>query len=463
MLRFSGPHTPKWLMAYAGAEGVILIASFYVGLSLSWVDFSLLEDDFLAELPRALLFSGVLLATMLSVGLYNREHFTKLTEALIRIGVAFFLGFLILTAIFFSAPILAVWRSVTLIALLIGYVGIASARYFASRLVNSELLKSRVVVYGTGNFAARLEALEQSERATGFVCVGFIANGDEAVKVSRARLIPQPNYALAELVAQERVGQIVVAVDNEHNSLPTSALMECKAKGVKVVDFLTFFAAETGRIDMDALKPDWVLFARGGLWSRLYLHLKRAIDICASFVVLICQLPLSVLVAIAILLEDGGPVIYRQRRVGCRGREFTLLKFRSMKVSAEDGGAPSWTTENDPRVTRVGAFLRRSRLDELPQLFNVLKGDMSLVGPRPEQAYFVDQLSNRIAYYADRHWAKPGITGWAQLNYGYSASVQGARTKLQYDLYYVAYCSLFLDMLIILQTIKVVIWPFDVR
>jgi len=239
-------------------------------------------------------------------------------------------------------------------------------------------------------------------------------------------------------------------------------LLHCKIAGIDVVDYLTFWERETRKVDLDSLQPSWLIFSDGFRQGRLIDAGKRVFDLAVAFALLVIVLPVVLGAALAVFFEDGAPILYRQERVGRDGRLFTLLKFRSMRRDAERG-APQWARSGDPRMTRVGAVLRQFRVDELPQLVNVLKGDMSFVGPRPERPYFVEELGKSIPFYRERHSVKPGISGWAQVNYPYGASLEDARQKLAYDLYYVKNRTLFLDFLILVQTVRVVLFTEGAR
>lgn len=239
--------------------------------------------------------------------------------------------------------------------------------------------------------------------------------------------------------------------------------MECKLAGLSVTEFSSFWERQTGQIDLDAVSPSWLIFSEGfrSSWARTVA--KRMFDIIVALMVLVLTLPITVLAAIVIRLDSPGPVFYRQERVGAQGRSFWILKFRSMRTDAEKDGVARWAQSNDSRVTRVGKFMRRTRIDEIPQIINVLIGDMSFVGPRPERPVFVENLKQKIPYYDVRHRVKPGITGWAQINYPYGASDEDARAKLAYDLYYVKNGNLFLDAVVLFQTARVVLWQEGAR
>jgi sugar transferase (PEP-CTERM system associated) len=254
------------------------------------------------------------------------------------------------------------------------------------------------------------------------------------------------------------VAEVVVAMDDRRRGFPISELLQCRLSGIDVTELLTFLERETGRVRLDILHPTWMIFGEGFRRDPVRRISARALDLAASLAVLTLSLPVMLLAVIAIKIEEGwrAPVFYRQRRVGLLGREFELLKFRSMRPDAEKDGQARWAVKRDPRVTRVGAFIRTTRIDELPQILCVLRGQMSFVGPRPERPEFVRELAERIPYYVERHCVKPGLTGWAQLCYAYGASEQDALEKLQYDLYYIKNHTLLFDLAIVLQTVEVV-------
>ena len=277
--------------------------------------------------------------------------------------------------------------------------------------------------------------------------------------VNRADLSNLPRHLLA-LGASE----VVLALEERRNALPLNDLLKIKTTGVEVHDFSSFLERETGRVDLDSLNPSWLIFSDGfSAGRRLSSWGKRLFDVTVSLLLLVIAAPVILVTAIAVKLESRGPAFYRQRRVGLYGETFDVIKLRSMRTDAEVGGKAVWAQKDDPRVTRIGRFIRKVRIDELPQVWGVLKGEMSFVGPRPERPQFVADLEERLPYYAERHVVKPGITGWAQINYPYGASIEDARDKLEFDLYYAKNYTPFLDLLILLQTARVVLWPEGAR
>ena len=271
-------------------------------------------------------------------------------------------------------------------------------------------------------------------------------------------------HNLKRFVENLGVSEVVLALEERRNSLPLSDLLRIKTAGVHVNDFSSFIERETGRVDLDTVNPSWLIFSDGFSSGRAVSSVaKRLFDIVASLLLLVFTLPLIVIFALLVKLDSKGPAFFRQRRVGLYGQAFDLIKLRSMHVDAEAAGGAQWAKHNDPRVTRLGRFMRKVRIDELPQAWTVLKGEMSFVGPRPERPEFVADLEDKLPYYAERHMVKPGITGWAQINYPYGASIADSRHKLEYDLYYAKNYTPFLDLLIILQTMRVILWREGAR
>ena len=266
--------------------------------------------------------------------------------------------------------------------------------------------------------------------------------------------------SLMDMVLSYQVDEIVVAPDDRRLRLPVDEILDCKMSGTMVLDLLSFFEKETSRIKLDVLHPSWIFFSDGFRLSGVAQSSKRALDLFVGVTIFLLGWPLMLLVALAIRMESGrgAPILFHQVRVGLNGKTFRVHKFRSMRTDAEADGIARWASKDDSRVTRVGNFIRKTRLDELPQVFNVLRGEMSLVGPRPERPEFVEQLAHELPFYSERHRVKPGLTGWAQLSYPYGATTEDARNKLEFDLYYVKNASAFLDLIILLETVEVVLW-----
>lgn len=443
-------------------EACVLFAAVNAGIFLSGTVAAITSVSFSAHVPRSAVFVGVLMTTGYAVGLYHRQCVGDFLQTLIRLVATFVIGFIVLSVVFYVVPMVEIWRSAMAISMPLAFAGLVITRWLFRRIPLSTYMRRRIVVLGTGDQAARIEALEADRERCRFAATVFIDVTGERARVAPHRIVAQVN-SLADFVVAKGVDEIVVATHERRGNLPLKSLIDCRLAGTRITDYQTFCERETGRVDLDALRPYWFVFSDGFPGGRFQQSLKRALDIVASAMLLVLMLPLLAATTLAILIESPGPVLYRQKRVGFKGKSFMLMKFRSMHPKAEEEGMPVWAARNDSRITAVGAFIRKTRIDEIPQLLNVLKGDMSFVGPRPERPHFVEQLGRAIPYYEVRHSVKPGVTGWAQVNYPYGASIEDAWQKLEYDLYYIKYYSILRDIVIILQTIRVIILPQGAR
>ena len=407
--------------------------------------------------PRGLVFSLIVATCLLAFGLYSSRQRAPLGGIFLRLVVALVVASGAIAAVFYLIPSLHLWRGVAALAVIGTGGAVLLSRLVFARVVDQEIFKRRVLVYGAGASAAAVANLRRSADRRGFLLAGFVCPQDEDPAVPAERLL-DASGGLRELCERLNVGEVVVAMDDRRRGFPLRELLQCRLAGVDVTELLSFLERETGRVRIDVLNPSWIIFGRGFRRDPLRLFSSRTVDLLASLAVLALSLPVMLLTLVAIKIEDGwrAPALYSQSRVGRGGRTFRVLKFRSMRLDAELDGA-QWAQRQDPRVTRVGAVIRKLRVDELPQLINVLRGHMSFVGPRPERPEFVEHLAEKIPYYVQRHCVKPGITGWAQLCYPYGSSEQDALEKLQYDLYYIKNLSIALDFVIVLETIKTVI------
>ncbi|MBC7908747.1 MAG: TIGR03013 family PEP-CTERM/XrtA system glycosyltransferase [Rhodospirillaceae bacterium] len=432
--------------------------------------------DIRADASAALLMTLTAAAGMTSVGLYNREHFVHMRHTIARAVVALPLIVLCIAAVLGGYGWLA-GDAPPIPYYLLCAAGLSA--FFPLLLMAREIFirvidhlgafRRRVVVIGSGARAAKIDKLSRELKDRSFTVVGFIhldRGGEQAQDSERRASNRRQDYLVApenvvDFCISNNVEEVVVAA-TERRGLPVHQLLACKMHGIRVTEHHSFWERESGQVDLTDIRPSWLLFSDGFSKGFTRAVLKRVFDVVVALVVLLLTLPLTIPTAILIMLESPGPVFYRQERVGLHGRRFMILKFRSMRVDAEKDG-PRWAAKNDSRVTRIGAFIRKVRIDEIPQVINVLKGDMSVVGPRPERPVFVESLAQAIPYYNDRHTVKPGITGWAQINYPYGATEEDARMKMAYDLYYVKNHSLFLDNIILLQTVKVLLWNDGAR
>lgn len=408
-----------------------------------------------------LLFAGMVQMAMIAVGVYGSDALRSMRYATARLLVAVSLGIIALSVVYFLLPGRTLWRSNLLYAMFFGMAFLVLIRLLLGGLLGTAAFRRRVLVLGAGARAERLRQLGERPEA-GFAIVGYIGMSSAAPVVVEAIHRDAINN-LTRYVENLGVSEVVLALEERRNALPLKDLLRIKTTGVHVNDFSTFMERETGRVDLDTVNPSWLIFSDGFSSGRaLSSAAKRIFDIVASLLLLSLTLPVVVIFALLVKLDSKGPAFYRQRRVGLYGQAFNVIKLRSMRTDAEVGGA-QFAQENDPRVTRIGRFIRKVRIDELPQTWSVLKGEMSFVGPRPERPEFVAELEDQLPYYAERHMVKPGITGWAQINYPYGASLDDSRQKLEYDLYYAKNYTPFLDLLILLQTLRVVLWSEGAR
>lgn len=455
----------RWLFLLALAELVLLGGALVAATYLRFQQPEEL-DQYLRYLPtRALMFGVAMLLGLAALGQYQTYMRASWFGLLARQAIGFLLGGLGLMVIFYLLPQAYLGRGVLGMALLLGFVAVTAFRAIFLRLVEVEAFKRRILVLGAGSRAAQIHTrMRRRSDRRGFTVLGFIARPGEAVEVPASQLIV-PDCPLPAWTIRHQVDEIVVGVEDRRGKLMMEELLECRQSGIAITDLTTFFEREAGRVQLSLTHPSWLVYSGGFNATPMRRFTKRSFDLAASLCVLLLTWPLMLLVALAIVIESGPgqPVFYRQERVGARGRTFQLIKFRSMRTDAERDGVARWASQNDDRVTRVGRFIRKVRLDELPQLWNVLKGEMSLIGPRPERPQFVADLATKISYYNLRHCLKPGLAGWAQLRYPYGASEDDAEEKLKYDLYYVKNHNLLFDLLILIQTVEVVLFRRGAR
>lgn len=442
-----------FILLIGAAEGGWILRAHQIGMDV----------DHIATRIGPLLSFGIAIQTaMIAVGVYGPEALQSIRYALARLLVAISLGVLFLSVMHFLLPNITLWRSNSLYAMGLAIGLLLAIRLLLGSMLGGEAFKRRLVVLGAGNRADRIREIEQ-RKGSGFLVVGYIAMNDGAQVIPEA-INRGAIYNLADFVVRLAASEVVLALEERRNALPLGDLLRIKTTGVHVNEISTFLERETGRVDLDSVNPSWLIFSDGfSAGRRLSSIAKRLFDIIASSILLLLTGPVILLAAILVKLDSKGPAFYRQQRVGLFGEEFWIVKLRTMRQDAEVSGQAIWAEKDDPRITRLGYWLRKLRIDELPQTWTVLKGEMSFVGPRPERRQFVEDLEQHLRYYAERHMVKPGITGWAQINYPYGASIEDARHKLEYDLYYAKNYTPFLDLLILIQTLRVILWPEGAR
>ena len=464
MIHIFSHYVPGRLIILAALETLVLLISACVGISLHLAGSgAAISGSGAAVPPQAVVFALGMMVIMSSMGLYQPDSGDRDQTIGVRWAAAFLLGFVVTVLASYLSPSLnpgPVALGGTLIVALAGSVLVRAA---FSRWNSLGAFKSRVLVLGTGSRVMKLA--EYAQRNSNHQVIGYISLQPSRHYVPLPQVLPMtPEDTLLSIVEKHAIDQIVVAVrDRRGGGFPVQQLLECRMKGVKIIELPTFFEREYRQVLLESLNPSWMVLGDGFHQGYFGNAVKRLFDLVMSGALLLLALPVMLVAALCIYLESGGPVLFRQERVGQGGRIFTLYKLRSMRNDAERDGTPQWARVNDDRSTRVGRFIRKWRIDELPQIFNVFQGEMTFVGPRPERPFFVDQLVNQIPFYSLRQSAKPGVTGWAQVRYPYGASIDDAIEKLQYDLYYVKNHGLFLDFMILLSTVEVVLWGKGAR
>lgn len=460
MVRLFRHYVPAYMILLAVLDVVMLIGAAYAGITLGMRDLSA-EDGTVDRMlfPAVLALVLVMLGVMTSMGLYWRglrsrpaEHALRLVGSVV-VGGTF--GAILIAAVLY----VPVTQQVVTVTIALALAGVGAIRLIHYALSDSKALKRRTIVLGAGKKAGQLEMLRRKSDWRGYYLLGYAPLGEE-VTVVKKRNLRRLDRPLAEYVKAYDIDEIIVAIDERRQALPIGELLECKMSGVDVVDIAAFFERRAGRLKIDLLRAGEMVFADGFSHTVRARVGKRLFDIVTSGAFLLFGSPVMLVTALAIVIESRGkgPIFYSQERTGKNGVPFRVLKFRSMRVDAEQDGLAQWAKKEDDRVTKVGRIIRKYRIDEMPQMINVLLGDMSFVGPRPERPEFVNHLAQEIPYYNLRHTVKPGITGWAQISYPYGDSTAAALAKLEYDLYYIKNYSLFLDFNILLQTAQAVLW-----
>ncbi len=443
---------------YLASEFILI---FTVGLAAAHLRLQLDNGEVFSYDPTFLKTAVLSMTYMLSFyyfGLYMPDMYRPGRNMLMRLISATVVASVALFAIFYIFPSLKTWRGILLLNITLTPLAVLAWRSLLLKIKLKELPRKNVLVIGTGDLAKKIGKDIYTSRDSGLNLVGFIDDDPSMLGVSIVNPGVVGGYGdIGSISETKGIDLIIVALADRRAKLPMYALLDCKLKGIQVEEGETFNERTHGNIPLNQLKPSWMVFSDGFKSLRSRKLIKRGLDLFFAAVLFALSLPVMLLAAIVIKLDSRGPVIFKQVRVGENGREFNIYKFRSMRQDAEAKSGPVWAGAQDNRVTKVGKFMRKTRIDELPQLVNVLKGDMSFVGPRPERPFFVAKLKEEIPYYSIRTVVKPGLTGWAQVRYPYGATVEDAVEKLQYDIYYIKNMSPLLDMMIFFSTIKVVL------
>ncbi len=404
--------------------------------------------------------SGVCLLILYFYDLYDYIVMTNRRELMLRLVQALGIAWTLLAIVFYFVPPLLIGRGASVISVPLVLVLLLGWRMCIHTLTGHPDIGEKILVVGTGQTALDTAEAVWERRDAGYRIVGFISeNGAKPQDKLGQSVILGKGPDLENVIRQEKVDRVVIAVRERRGAFPTEALLRMSLAGdVSIEECTSFFERITGKVHVDMLRPSWLIFAGRRRDSPVKLVVRELFHRVLALIGLLVSLPIATLTALLIKIESRGPIFYKQERVGKNGHVFNVIKFRSMKTDAEADGTPVWALSNDKRVTYVGKVIRKLRIDEVPQFWNILKGEMNFVGPRPERPHFVKQLATEISYYEHRHLVAPGLTGWAQIKYPYGASVSDAIQKLQYDLYYIKNQSLTLDMVIVFETVKTVLF-----
>lgn len=432
----------------------LVVGTLFVSIVAQVADVA--SSSWVVVVTSMLLAVGIL-AINAGLGFYRPPNALTLAQTGARAALALCLSLPLAYGIFRLSPLKLEDGKIFLMMLAAGVALMLINRVRVIYASQKAMLRQRVLIFGTG-LRAKMVGQSLKSADPNVDLLGYYASPNEMVSEVSAWGLLSPDKSLTDIVMEHKVDEIVVALSERRGgSMPLRELLDCKLQGVRVVDIASHFEKTLGQIRLDAVSAGWLIFGDGFEQGLVRTLFKRCYDIVGAIVLIVVAAPVMVVAAIAIMGESRGPILYRQERVGLNGRLFNVVKFRSMRTDAEKDGQPKWAAAIDDRVTRVGKVIRKLRIDELPQLYNVFTGDMSLVGPRPERPYFVDKLTQEIPYFAVRQSVKPGVTGWAQVRYKYGSSVEDSAEKLQYDLYYVKNHSLFLDLIILFETVGVVL------
>ena len=463
ILKIFNQYVPLRKLAFILLETIFIMGMVILGAYLRFLWDLTGFSDYEYLFQKALLIVVIVQLSLYYFDLYDFKIFRSNFELSIRLLQSLGVSSIILAVLYYLFPFLIVGRGIFLISL--GFMGTAIVcwRMIYNHILRTKELDQRIMIVGSGQLAKTIAKEIIDKADTGFNVVGFITDNPERVgeKLVNPSVIGVQSQIL-EIAMKEKVNRIIVALEERRGQFPEDQLLSCKMRGIPVEDGIEFYDHLTGRLQVESLRPSVLIFSDGFKKPTFTMWMKRVVGFSLSFIGLTLLSPLILMISVLIKIDSRGPIFYRQERVGKNGRVFKLLKFRSMVENAETNG-PVWAETNDRRITRVGRWIRKWRLDEIPQMFSVLKGDMSFVGPRPERPYFVETLRKEIPYYDQRFSVKPGITGWAQIKYQYGASKTDALEKLKYDLYYIKNLSPLFDLLIIFETIKVVLFGKGAR
>ena len=437
-------------------EGILIFISINLVMHF-FGNISMAYDELPLFLLKAMLVTLVFQICLYYFDMYDFSSIGSFTENATRITQAFGSGCILLAGAYYLFPLTTISFGTFLASYAAICICIAIWRFYYSQILEKRMFTRPILLIGTGSIAQAITMELISRMDSGYNISAFVGNRSPNFSYPEDADYSEDYFKIPEITRTNKIEKIIVALDDRRGKTPINELLNCKLEGIKITTGVEFYEELTGKVLVNNVNPDWLIYSDGFQKDKITLLSKRLMDFSVSLVGLILTLPIVALSALIIKLESSGPVLYTQERTGERGKTFWIYKFRSMCCDAESNG-PVWAQENDCRITRFGAFIRKTRIDEIPQLWNILKGEMSFVGPRPERPFFVEQLKNKLPYYSLRHNVKPGLTGWAQISYRYGASEEDALRKLEYDLYYIKNLCFRMDVLIAFQTIKIILF-----
>ena len=458
MLRILRQYYPARNAVFLVGEGLLIYASVLISsvflLGMDWLTWQALFSR------KAFFIAAVFQVCLYYFDLYDYSQIYNFLAWGKRLLQALFCAAIIIASVYYFSPEVIVAKDVFAVCVIVALVLIVAWRFGYNLVLTRGWFTQNIMILGSGKLAVAIlnEILTKKDCGYNATMVVQRPEDQERLNCFDPHMACLANFGGISHLAKERAAKkIVVAITEQRGSFPTTELLNCRLDGIEILEGQSFYEMLAGKLYVEQLNPGWLVFSEGFDRSLLQTVSKRMADIVLSLVFLIVLMPFLLLTALLIKLDSAGPVFFTQERVGGKRKIFKIYKFRSMASDAESKSGPVWAQANDDRVTRIGRFIRPSRIDELPQLWNVLKGEMSIVGPRPEREYFVKQLTELIPYYIERYTVKPGITGWAQVNYPYGASVEDAVAKLNYDLFYIKNSSLIMDLMILMRTVKIVL------
>ncbi len=451
MIRLFNVYYPVRSLVLLAVETMVVFFSFLLGMMLAFPDDRYIVLNYENGYLKVVVATLVVLICSHWFDLYDSSRFEAKGEMYFRLFLVPGLLAILLAGVSWIYPEVLPGNNASLFGLVLLTIGLVGWRVAYGWLVQQPFMQEKVYVLGTGDRAQRLVQGLRQRKELGVDVIGWSGNVEGALTRESAAA------HLMEMTASQRVHRVIVAMTDRRGTFPVEELLQLRLNGVRIEEATSWLEKISGRIEVEQLYPSWLIFADGFRFSTSFNVMRRALSMIVSLILLLVVLPVLPFVILAIKLDSKGPVLYRQKRVGRAGSTFFCYKFRTMRQDAEADTGPTWAGDDDPRITRIGKFLRTSRIDEIPQLWCVFKGSMAFVGPRPERPEFVEWLTKEIPYYGVRHAVRPGITGWAQVRYKYGNTIEDAKEKLQYDLFYIKNASLGLDILIMFQTIKIVL------